>query len=70
MPLYVYLCQDCGEQFEKMMRFSELEQAPECPICHGQHTHKQITTFASTFSGSGGTSGSSSSGCGSSGRFT
>ncbi|PKO04114.1 MAG: hypothetical protein CVU41_18605 [Chloroflexi bacterium HGW-Chloroflexi-3] len=62
MPLYEYVCNDCGQPFEKMMRFSELNQSPSCPTCAGINTSKQISLFAS----SGSSSSSSSSSCGSS----
>lgn len=71
MPLYEYQCQDCGSQFEKMARFSEVHLPPECPECHGRQTQKQISVFAMA----GGTSAAngsslSSSNCGTGGRFT
>lgn len=47
MPLYEYQCQDCGQPFEKMMRFSEMNQSPVCPTCGGENTKKQISLFAS-----------------------
>ncbi len=47
MPLYEYHCNACGENFEKMVRFSEQEQAPECPQCHSRDTRKRISLFAS-----------------------
>lgn len=68
MPLYEYVCRDCGQEFEKMVRFSEADKLPECPSCASKLTQKRISTFASA--GSSVSSGTSSSGCGSSGRFT
>lgn len=62
MPLYEYVCNDCGQPFEKMMRFSELNQSPSCPTCASINTRKQISLFAS----SGSSSSSSGSSCGSS----
>ena len=35
MPIYEYECNQCGEAFEKMMRFSEADQIPACPHCQG-----------------------------------
>ncbi len=46
MPLYEYHCNTCGENFEKMVRFSEQEQVPECPECHSHDTRKRISLFA------------------------
>jgi putative FmdB family regulatory protein len=62
MPLYEYVCNECGQPFEKMMRFSELNQSPNCPTCAGTNTRKQISLFASSSS----SSPSTSSGCGNS----
>ena len=64
MPVYEYVCSRCGQRFEKMMRFSELDRQPECPQCHSIETRKQISAFA-TQSAGGGYSASASS-CGTS----
>jgi putative FmdB family regulatory protein len=71
MPLYEYQCNDCGEDFEKMVRFSEAERLQACPKCDGQDTHKKISrvgSFGALLSGSA--SSSTSSGCGSRGGFS
>ena len=72
MPLYEYICQECGQEFEKMVRFSEANNMPACPVCQSPDTNKRISIFASrSFSAAGVSSSSSSSSCGSSsGRFT
>src|SRR3989337_1752274 len=46
MPLYEYKCNSCGQHFEKMVRFSELDQRPDCPNCHSSETRKQLSSFA------------------------
>lgn len=68
MPVYEYRCNHCGQVFEKMVRWSEADRLPECPACLSDDTRKQISSFASL----GGTRGgeTSSSSCGSSGRFS
>jgi len=48
MPLYEYVCGDCGQPFEKMLRFSEANIAPACPTCAGPNTKKKISIFASS----------------------
>ncbi len=68
MPLYEYVCNDCGQPFEKMMRFSELNQTPTCPTCAGTNTRKQISLFATSGTSSS-SAGSSSCGSSPSGRF-
>ncbi len=71
MPLYEFVCRDCGKEFEKTLRFSEADQRPACPDCHSPDTRKKISKVAS-FGGSTGSSlgSSSSSSCGSSGGFS
>ena len=70
MPIYEYQCSDCGQPFEKMVRFSEASQNPPCPTCQSQNTRKQLSTFAALGSSSGGSSLSSGGSCGSSGGFS
>lgn len=72
MPLYEYRCENCGQEFEKMLRFDQSDELPACPICQSADTHKRISVFSSR--GGGGaisTSSSASSSCSSSrGGFT
>jgi putative FmdB family regulatory protein len=62
MPLYEYQCHNCGKQFEKMVRFSEIDLSQTCPDCQSQDTRKKISTIASLgkhLSGTGFSTGSS-----------
>lgn len=43
MPIHEYLCQDCGEQFEKLVRGGD---TPECPRCHSVSLEKKLSVFA------------------------
>lgn len=70
MPLYEYQCNDCGKEFEKMVRFSEADQKPPCPFCCGQDTHKKISYFASLGSSFAAANVSSGGSCGSRGGFS
>ena len=45
MPLYVYQCKDCEEEFEKTLRFSEASQPQVCPTCHSQDTRQENHFF-------------------------
>jgi putative FmdB family regulatory protein len=65
MPLYEYICNECGRVFEKIVSFTEAKKNPACPDCQSQHTQKKISKVAST----GGSKGSDGN-CGSSGRFS
>jgi len=70
MPLYEYQCNECGEEFEKIVRFSEAAQNPACPSCQGQDTRKKISTIASRGNSLSGANVSPSSICGSRGGFS
>ncbi len=45
MPLFEYRCQDCGSQFEKLVRSSDVNGV-HCPSCGGERPEKQLSTFA------------------------
>jgi len=70
MPIYEYQCNECGSEFEKMVRFSEADRSQSCPTCQSQDTRKKISVFASHGSSPGGSSVSSGSSCSSGGKFT
>jgi putative FmdB family regulatory protein len=70
MPLYEYQCNTCGEEFEKMVRFSEAELTPACPACQGEDTRKKISAFASLAAFLTGDSSSNSSSCTPRGGFS
>jgi putative FmdB family regulatory protein len=67
MPLFKYRCNECHQQFEELVSFSE-SQNVECPNCQSKNTDKLVSIFATI----GGNSGkSSSASCsGGSGHFT
>lgn len=68
MPIYEYLCNDCGNEFEKLMGFSDPKaDSPECPGCQSENTRKRLSTVASFSRGSSRSTSASS--CGSSGGF-
>lgn len=68
MPLFEYHCNNCEEEFEQIVRFSEADLIPICPFCGDKDTRKKISAPASFGSSSSGSTTSSS--CGSGGRFT
>jgi putative FmdB family regulatory protein len=45
MPIYEYVCDACGERFEKLMRSYQTD-APACPSCGGMRVTMQLSTFA------------------------
>jgi putative FmdB family regulatory protein len=61
MPVYEYLCLDCGRKFETYVR--AWGEAVLCPQCRSADVEKQLSTFAMTGT-EGGARGSGGCGCG------
>jgi len=51
MPIYEYVCEACGNHFERMQRFSD-EPIKVCPNCAGP-TRRLISRAGIIFKGSG-----------------
>ena len=67
MPIYEYYCADCQIDFDKLVRISDANVVQDCPECGGRHTHKKLSTFAT----SGGSTGKAvAASCGGGGRFS
>jgi putative FmdB family regulatory protein len=49
MPIFEYLCDDCGEKFEKLVR--RAEETVLCPQCGESHLTTQFSTFAARANG-------------------
>jgi len=66
MPLYEFICEDCGESFEELVMSANTANQVTCPYCKSDLVRKLISTFASKVgSGSGALNGySSGSSCG------
>ncbi len=43
MPIFEYICKDCGKKFETIVYGSA---KPECPSCHGKKLEQQLSVFA------------------------
>lgn len=43
MPIYEYACEDCGREFETLVRGG---QTPECPGCRSTALAKKLSVFA------------------------
>lgn len=50
MPIYEYVCKACGEEFERIVGFSD--PAPPCPTCEGA-VEKKISLSAFHLKGGG-----------------
>jgi putative FmdB family regulatory protein len=48
MPIYEYICDDCGTKFEKLVRNGS---AVACPDCGESHLQPTLSTFATHSSG-------------------
>ncbi|MGQ9501681.1 MAG: FmdB family zinc ribbon protein [Anaerolineae bacterium] len=45
MPIYEYVCQDCGERYEKLVR-SEVDKVELiCPRCGSRQARKALSLF-------------------------
>jgi putative FmdB family regulatory protein len=54
MPIFEFVCQECGTPFEELVRSSNSVDEISCPFCASSQVKKQISTFASQVSGSSG----------------
>lgn len=43
MPIFEYVCRDCGHAFETIVNGA---REPQCPSCSGQALDKQLSVFA------------------------
>ncbi len=51
MPIFEYLCEDCGSKFEKLVRRPGADEVL-CPSCgEGGHLAQQFSTFAAHSNG-------------------
>lgn len=47
MPIYEYACQQCGNEFEMLVRS---DTVPGCPKCHSSNLEKSLSVFATVAS--------------------
>ena len=70
MPLYEYVCNACGCEFELLRRFSQADAPAECPQCQRKDARRLMSRFSAISQGSDGSTtrvsgGSSCASCGS-----
>ncbi|RMG91990.1 MAG: zinc ribbon domain-containing protein [Chloroflexi bacterium] len=46
MPMYSFICQNCGHPFEKKLRMSQSDVPQACPACGSDNTRKRIGAVA------------------------
>ncbi|TDA64787.1 MAG: zinc ribbon domain-containing protein [Chloroflexi bacterium] len=61
MPIYEYVCQECGTRFEALRPMKDADVAITCKKCHGSNTQRALSLFNAT---SGGQTLAASGGCG------
>lgn len=47
MPIYEYVCNQCGERFEKLLLARGSAEGITCPYCGSKETQKSVSAFAS-----------------------
>lgn len=45
MPIYEYVCKDCGSHFDTLRRMKEADLPIICMDCHGLNTVRQLSVF-------------------------
>lgn len=45
MPIYEYICQDCGEKYEKFVRSNTAQVKLICPSCGSERSEKAFSVF-------------------------
>ncbi len=51
MPIYEFVCTDCGKPFETLVLSTNKMDQVECPSCSSKNISKKISTFASKLNG-------------------
>jgi putative FmdB family regulatory protein len=52
MPVYNYICEECGDHFEHWLSFQEADKQVLCPKCHSK-TKKVLSAPSVVFRGAG-----------------
>lgn len=45
MPLYEYICKDCGAIFDIFRSFAQADDPLQCKHCASPHTQRKLATF-------------------------
>jgi len=63
VPIYEYICQNCGARFEKLVRGMSSTASVECPECQSKEVEKAFSVFGMGRSSSGASLGASVASC-------
>jgi putative FmdB family regulatory protein len=61
MPVFEFICTDCGKPFEELVLNTNNMGEVTCPACHSQNIFKKISIFASKITDDGAFSSASAS---------
>lgn len=51
MPIFEFVCLDCGDSFDKLVKSSYAITDINCPSCDSQDIKKKLSLFSSKISG-------------------
>ncbi|MGD0574564.1 MAG: zinc ribbon domain-containing protein [Anaerolineales bacterium] len=65
MPVYEYVCEDCGREFDALRAMQQADAPLRCEACGGEHNQRKLSLFFAQSSGRSvpGTSAGSCAGC-------
>ena len=63
MPIFEYVCESCGQEFEELVFGSNGADNVTCPGCSGDEVKKKISLFASRGEGNNSLSVNSAASC-------
>ncbi len=52
MPIYAFVCDSCGHEFERLQRLSDADPT-QCPECHAEQVRRQLTAPSFRLAGAG-----------------
>lgn len=53
MPLFEFVCEECNQMFEELVRSVNAIDGVICPGCQSERVTKKLSTFASKVAGGG-----------------
>jgi putative FmdB family regulatory protein len=59
MPLFEYVCLNCGAEFERLVLKSSEEVRGFCPACNSPNLEEKVSSFASVSKGGSSLGGAS-----------
>ena len=51
MPIYEYICLDCGNRFEELRPMKDADAPVDCEQCESEHTSRMLAVFFAHSSG-------------------